>query len=108
MSASVTQDGSEVGLPAELSKPACRSCKMRRTRPDYIEYASQDPNKVQQCMGSGILGWVGLAVPAQARRDDMIASRGQGRKLVPPRVPQLGEAVTEEHEGAGSLLGNMH
>ena len=39
-----------------------------------------------------------LAVAAQVGCDRPVAGAGQGGKLVPPRAPELGEAVQAEHE----------
>jgi len=41
---------------------------------------------------------VALSVATQIRRNDMIASLGESRELMPPRAPELGEAVEAEHE----------
>jgi hypothetical protein len=50
-------------------------------------------------------GWLGrAAVAADVERDRVEAGLGDGRQLVAPRIPALGEAVHEEHERARALL----
>ena len=46
-------------------------------------------------------------VAADVDGDRVEAGLGDGRQLVAPRVPGLGEAVHEEHERARALLGDV-
>src|SRR5205807_10672592 len=51
---------------------------------------------------------VGAAVPTLVGGDGVVPGPGQRRQLVPPRVPELGEAVAEHDERALPLLGDVH
>jgi hypothetical protein len=47
------------------------------------------------------------AVPAHVGGDRAVARRRQHGQLVPPGIPELGEAVAEDHGAALALLGDM-
>lgn len=58
--------------------------------------------RVLLCAGGG----VGAAVAAHVGRHGAVVGCGEGQHLVPPRVPQLREAVEEQDRGrAGGLAG---
>ena len=53
-------------------------------------------------------GRVGASVAALVRRDRAISPFCKRRKLMPPGVPGLREAVAEDHERTLAGLGDMH
>src|SRR5262249_16735493 len=52
-------------------------------------------------------GAIGLAITAHIGGDSVKASPGEGRQLMPPRVPGLWEAVAEHDQRALALLGEV-
>jgi len=94
-------------LPGEDAAPvvAKKNCL---SFTEYVEYTYEVGDEVKQCIGFDILGLVRLAVSAQVWGDDVVASFGQFGELVPPGIPQLREAMAKEHEGTGTLLGEMY
>ena len=49
-----------------------------------------------------------LAEAAKVGGDGAVAGGSEGGNLVAPRVPELGEAVEEEHDRAGAFLRHVH
>ncbi|KAL5983713.1 hypothetical protein ACLOJK_017804 [Asimina triloba] len=67
---------------------------------EEIKKGKEIANEVE----NGVAGWrrrgIGVAVAAHVRRDGSVASSCEGVDLVPPRIPQLWEAMEEQDNGA--------
>ena len=62
-----------------------------------VEEADDISDDVDGGVGGGGGRGVGVAVAAEVGCDGAVPEGGEGEQLVPPRVPQLREAVQEEH-----------
>jgi hypothetical protein len=94
-------------MPGESSTPVVTD-KNRPLFTEYVQHADQVANEMEKRIDFDIIGLVGLAISAQVGGDDAVAGLAQRGELVPPGIPQLREAVAEEHEGASPLLGDVH
>ena len=73
-----------------------------------IEQARHVAHQVEDGVGVDGFGGLGLAVATHVGRHGVVARRSQRRELMPPRVPELGEAVTQEHQRAFAGLRHVH
>ncbi len=73
-----------------------------------IEQTGDVGGDVLAAVVGGVRGRVGVAIAAHVGSDGAIARIGEGRELVPPRIPELGEAVDHDDGKAFARLGDMH
>jgi hypothetical protein len=66
------------------------------------------PGELEDVVSLDRLRAVGAAIAALVGGDGVEPGRGQGRQLMPPGVPELGETVAEDDERALALLGEVH
>src|SRR5688572_32813329 len=74
----------------------------RGYEPDDVADRMQDRVVVR------VRGRFRLTEAAHVWRNSAEARSGDGRQLVPPRIPELGPAVTHQHERTCTLLRNVH
>jgi hypothetical protein len=92
--------GQQPGQPAAPVVPGDRG-RAGAQGPDQVGHLlGQQPGSVVADPGR----LVGGVVAGQVGRDHPVAGVGQGGKLVPPGIPELGEAVQQHHQRAGARL----
>ena len=72
---------------------------------DQTDYVS---NQLENIVGFNGFRTIGFSVPPLVRSNSVIPRFSQGRKLMPPGVPQFRKSMAHNDQGAFSLLGNLH
>src|SRR5262245_24446690 len=78
----------------------------RRLFPECIHEADHVADQMKERVLIDLVGAVAFAVAAHVRCDDVKSGVTERRQLVAPRVPALGETVTENDERTRTLLGD--
>ena len=73
-----------------------------------VQERDEISDHVEICVARRVGRRVRVALAAQVRRHGSVAKRGQGLDLVPPGVPELGEAVEQQDHRALTFLGYVH
>ena len=110
--AHVDQSPNPVG-PEQAEVPGNEGAPIVAHEEDPIQTKCvQEGYEVADDVEDGVTGGggrrVGVAVAAEVGGDGTVAAGGSREHLVAPRVPELREAVEEEHRRAGARLRNVH
>ncbi len=75
---------------------------------ERVKHADGVRRHVQHAVGLDFLGRVGAAVAAKVRRNSMVSSGRERRKLVAPGVPQLRKPMKQQHQRTVPGLRDVH